>query len=297
MIITGLASLALLAAGGSVAQASSMAVADTTGPSIVMQDTGHLLPHSPVTCRPGDCRFDTPPSQVFETTAQVRWKVSDPSGVCDNQVWNDTAHGGDWPFLEADVGKATSYDIPTGDLDDINGGYNYTSIEIRSEDCVGNWSVSGYDRCSNPCTDPTYPFPATDRYLDLPDNYNTVHSHDDNTATYSGRGAWTHSTGTAFMGGSDIHAVKAGASMTYTYDSQVFAWVSEYGPGRGSAKVYQDGILKATVSLYAKANTGPEVVWSNWFTAIGPHTIKVVVVGTAGHPRVDVDGFFTGPLS
>jgi hypothetical protein len=35
--------------------------------------------------------------------------------------------------------------------------------------------------------------------------------------------------------------------------------------------------------------------WSNWFPLMGLHTIKVVVVGTAGHPRVDVDGFFTGP--
>ena len=83
--------------------------------------------------------------------------------------------------------------------------------------------------------------------------------------------------------------------MAYAYNAQVFAWVSEYGPGRGSAKVYQDGTLKATVSLYAKVNTGPEVVWANWFATSGLHTIKVVVVGTAGHPRVDVDGFFTGP--
>ena len=83
--------------------------------------------------------------------------------------------------------------------------------------------------------------------------------------------------------------------MAYTYNAQVFAWVGELGPTRGAAKIYQDGILKATVNEYAAINTGPVIIWSNWFPVGGIHTIKVVVVGTAGHPRVDVDGFFTGP--
>jgi len=254
---------------------------DVTGPNITMQITGHLLTGSPVHYVTGSFLDGT---QVYETEAQVKWTGSDPSAVCDYQVWSDAGHGP--PYLIADVGTSTSYNIQTGDLGDA--GYNILNVVILAEDCAGNWSVSGY-------ADPRLSPPGPARILNLPDNQNYVASHDDNAATYSTGGAWTHSTGAVFMGGSDIHAVKAGAAMAYTYQAQTFAWVGEYGPSRGSAKVYQDGILKATVSLYATVNTGPEVVWSNWFPVSGIHTIKVVVVGTAGHPRVDVDGFFTGP--
>jgi hypothetical protein len=96
------------------------------------------------------------------------------------------------------------------------------------------------------------------------------------------------------VGGTDIHATTAGNSATFTGIGKTFAWISERGPARGSAKVYQDGVLKATVSLNAKSNTGPVVAWSAWFPVTGPHAIKIVVVGTAGHPRVDVDGFMVG---
>ena len=280
----------VLAGGG---PASAKTAVDTTGPNIVMQPTGHIVVKSPVTCWPGWCTFDALGDQVYMTTAQVRWSVSDPSGVCDSQVWS--VSGRDAPLLMADVGKATTYNLPSGDIDGSDGGYNQTRVMVRSMDCAGNWSSSGVDPC-NSIVDPTCPIPPSDRFLGLPLNLNGLTSYDDSAATYSPNG-WTHSTGAVFMGGSDIHAVTAGATMTYTYTGEVFAWVSEYGPARGSAKVYQDGILKATVSLYAKANTGPEIAWSNWFPVSGPHTIKIVVLGTAGHPRVDVDGFFTGPTS
>ena len=36
-------------------------------------------------------------------------------------------------------------------------------------------------------------------------------------------------------------------------------------------------------------------MWSNWFPTVAKHTLKIVVVGTKGHPRVDVDAFLVGP--
>jgi hypothetical protein len=286
ILVTGLAvsSLVSLVVLGAASPAS--AAPDHTGPNIVMQRTGHFVVGAPVTCTSA-CAFDANQYQVFNTVAQVRWSGSDPSGVCDYQVWDDS--GRTYASLLADVGKATTYNLRTGDIDEADGGYDYLSIEIRAKDCAGNWSISGDADIENEA--------PTDRVLGLPDNFNAATSFDDSAATYTGAGStWTHSTGTAFMGGSDIHAVKAGASFTFKYSAQqAFAWVSEYGPGRGSAKVYQDGVLKGTVNLNKAANTGPEVVWANWFPTAGNHVIKVVVVGTAAHPRIDVDGFFTGP--
>ena len=290
LTFTGLAIAALLVATGGSPTAS--ASADTTGPTIVMQPWGHFVVGAPVTCS-GSCTFDQSQSQVFDTQAVIKWSGSDPSGVCDYQVWNDS--GRDVPLFMADVGKATSYTLRTGDIDGGNGGYDYLSIEIRAMDCAGNWTHSG-SNCPNCGPGDGWPFPITERALNLPDNWNAAQSFDDNGATYSNpAGTWTHSTGAVFMGGSDIHAVKAGASMAYTYNGATFALVGELGPGRGSAKVYQDGILKATVNENAAINTPPTIVWANWFPVAGLHTIKIVLVGTAGHPRFDVDGFFVGP--
>ncbi|MEO7059425.1 MAG: hypothetical protein ABI083_06890 [Lapillicoccus sp.] len=285
-VLAGLVSVviggALLPATGGPAGAADHRVpgTDHTGPTITMQPTGHLLVKAGTITN-----FGAPhPDELYETPVVARWGGSDPSGICDYQVWSDS--GRDIPQLLADVGTATSYRLLSGDLDEGDGGYNQTNIEIRAMDCAGNWSVSG-DKSS---------FPATDRALHLPDNVNYLYPIDDTTARYAGgSGAWTHSTGASFMFGSDIHAVTAGASATVTYTGKTFGWVSELGPQRGSAEVYQDGVLKATVSLHAEANTGPQVVWSNWFAHATTHTITIVVVGTAGHPRVDVDGFFTGP--
>jgi hypothetical protein len=67
--------------------------------------------------------------------------------------------------------------------------------------------------------------------------------------------------------------------------------VAYKGPSRGSAQVFVDGVLKATVNLNASSTVArPQVYAFNWSTN-GAHTIKVVVVGTAGHPRIDVDAF------
>jgi hypothetical protein len=295
--------IALVLAAGLIAVLfgpAAQAATDKTGPTIKMQTTGHLLTHAAVQGLPGDF---TDGNQVFETLVDVRWSGSDPSGICDYQVWNDS--GRDVPSLMADVGKQTHYQILSGDLDQSNGGYNYTNIEIRAIDCAGNATISGTN-CTDPsCDYPTYwPFPPTDRSMNLPDNVNYVYSHDDNAATYAG-GGWTHSNCNCFMGGTDIHSGKAGASMTFVADSgyaghpggSTFGLVSEYGPGRGAFKVYQDGVYKATVNLNAAANTGAQVVWSAFFQTAGTHTYKIVVVGTPGHPRVDVDGFFTGPTA
>jgi hypothetical protein len=55
--------------------------------------------------------------------------------------------------------------------------------------------------------------------------------------------------------------------------------------------VYLDGVLKKRVSLYRSTSLAQVVVYSAGFAVAGPHTLKVVVVGTSGHPRVDLDAF------
>ena len=74
-------------------------------------------------------------------------------------------------------------------------------------------------------------------------------------------------------------------------DRDGIAWVSTKGALRGYADVYIDGVLKATVNLLSSTYQAQRIVFAyNWSTN-GTHTIKVVCVGTAGHSKVDLDGF------
>ena len=98
-------------------------------------------------------------------------------------------------------------------------------------------------------------------------------------------------TSSSYSGGSLRYATAAGASANYTFVGSSVAWVSALGPGRGSAAVYLDGVYRATVSLYAATAASRRIVYAASWASQGTHAIRVVVVGTAGHPRVDVDAF------
>ena len=282
LAVSLVASAALVAAALGGGATAAVAATDTTGPNITMQPTGHIVVGAPVTCFTAEFTY-----QCY-TQVNIRWSGSDPSGICDYQVWDDS--GRDYPYLVADVGTATHFLDTSGDYDVYS--ENDYILAIRAMDCAGNWSYSGFD---NGVGDPGWPIPQTDRYLGLLGNGNHLTSSDDTTLTYSvPASTWTHSTCACFMYGTDTHAVKAGAAAGVTYSGESFALVGAKGPTRGSFKIYQDGIYQGTFSEYAKANAGASVVWASWFPSWGQHTIKVVVVGTKGHPRVDIDGIFTG---
>ena len=52
-----------------------------------------------------------------------------------------------------------------------------------------------------------------------------------------------------------------------------------------------DGAAATTVNLRSSIGRSRSIVFArNWLTN-GTHTITIVVVGTAGHPRVDIDAF------
>jgi hypothetical protein len=54
-------------------------------------------------------------------------------------------------------------------------------------------------------------------------------------------------------------------------------------------KVYVDGVFVATVDLYAASASYRSVAYARTWSSLGTHTIRIVVVGTAGRPRVDLD--------
>jgi hypothetical protein len=77
--------------------------------------------------------------------------------------------------------------------------------------------------------------------------------------------------------------------VSFTADG--FAWVAERGPGQGRAEVYVDGVHAGHVRLWAASPKVPRIVFARGWTSAGSHEVKIVVVGTAGHPTVNVDAF------
>lgn len=102
---------------------------------------------------------------------------------------------------------------------------------------------------------------------------------------------WKTGHNDAYSGDSVKYASAAGKSASYTFTGRGIAWVSTRGPARGSAKVYIDGSLAATVSLSHSSVSHRYVAFQQAWSSVGKHTISIVVSGTSGHPRVDIDAF------
>jgi hypothetical protein len=79
------------------------------------------------------------------------------------------------------------------------------------------------------------------------------------------------------------------ASASYRVSARAIAWVAGRGPGHGKAKVYIDGVLRATIDLGARTDVR-HVVFAYRWSSLAIHTIRIVNAATAGRPMIDVDG-------
>ena len=108
-------------------------------------------------------------------------------------------------------------------------------------------------------------------------------------STIAYHGTWARKTVPMAFGGSARRADGAGASASLRFTGREVAWVASLAPGYGSARVYVDGRAVATVHLRASSVVQRRVVFTRSWPSAGAHTIKVVALGTSGHPTVDVD--------
>ena len=106
---------------------------------------------------------------------------------------------------------------------------------------------------------------------------------------YAGR--WTVRLSSVHLGGATKSSRSAGSTASYSFTGSQVAWIAPRGPTRGSARVYIDGVRVATVSLKSSTSLPRRAVFTYAWDSVGRHRITIRVSGTAGHPRVDVDGF------
>lgn len=117
----------------------------------------------------------------------------------------------------------------------------------------------------------------------------TLYQETTTAARYSGR--WLTSTSSTYSGGRTRASTQAGAYVEFRRTAMAIAVVGRRGPSSGKARVYVDGQLAATIDLYRSSLRTRTVVFSTSWTTVAPHTVRVVVLGTSGRPRVDIDGF------
>jgi len=200
-------------------------------------------------------------STLGSTTAPVRtwWSATDPCGIS-RYTLERRVNGGSWAVQTLSSPTATS----VAQALTLGSTWRYV---VRASDGAGNLSGWAYGAFEEPLL--TQQSSPAIRY----------------------GGTWTVGYSTGYSGGSTRYATAAGAWASYTFTGSSIGWVAAVGPGRGSANVYVDGVYQRTVSLYSSTVALRRVAYVFTWAVQGTHTIRIVAVGTAGHPRVDVDGF------
>ncbi|HUQ42953.1 MAG TPA: glycosyl hydrolase family 18 protein [Candidatus Limnocylindria bacterium] len=198
-----------------------------------------------------------PSTAVF---ANVAWSATDPggAGIRDFDVRRSTDGGA---FQDVAI-HTTATSMPIG----LSPSHSYR-FQVRARDRAGNlggW-VAGpafrAARVQGPSTAIAY------------------------------RGAWATGTSAHYSGGTVRFSTAAGASARYSFTGRGIALTATRGPDRGAVKVYLDGVLVSTVDTRAASMQFRQVIFSKTWASKGAHTIRLVVVGTSGRPRFDLDSF------
>jgi hypothetical protein len=192
------------------------------------------------------------------TLVRTTWSASDPSGISAYGVQRQV-DGGGWSTVDL---TATSTSVRQ--LSAFGHTYRY---RVRATDGNGNTGSFAYGRSFRP-------------YL-LQESGSAI----------AWSGSWTTTSNSSASGGALRFSMASGAAATYSFTGSSVAWVSSRGPDKGSAKVYVDGVYMTTVSLYASTFQAKQVVYAASWGSNGSHRIGVLSLGTAGHPRIDVDAF------
>ena len=190
---------------------------------------------------------------------RIAWSASDSkTGVSGYEVHRQI-DGGAW----ATIGPVTVYSAV---LRSYPTGHDYR-FRIRATDGAGNRSAWRYGT--------------------------TVHltGRGDTSPAISWTGTWAKATSPEWWDGTVRYAGTAGKRASLSFTGRGVVWVAGRGPDRGKARVYVDGALVQTVDLQASTLVPATIVFRRSWSSSSSHSIRVEIAGTAGRPRVDVDGF------
>ena len=110
-------------------------------------------------------------------------------------------------------------------------------------------------------------------------------------------GTWSTATYSGYLGGRIKWSRQMGATAVFTFTGTGVSWIGPVGPTRGQAKVYINGRYIKTVSMYARSFAARRTIYSASFATAQARTLKILVVGTAGHPTVAIDALVVRHLT
>jgi subtilisin len=199
---------------------------------------------------------------TFRTTsfvARARWvAATDATNPIAGYQASWRANGGSWSTPTSLAASKRTLDRTLATSADYE-------LRVRAKDAAGNWSP----------------------WAVLRDVSTGVAQ--ETSGSIDRTGSWRSVSNSSYSRGTAIYARAAGATLTRTFTGRAVAWVSAVGPTRGSARVYVDGSLFTTVSQYRADSGYRKVVFQRRWASSGSHTVRIEVVGTSGHPRVDLD--------
>ncbi|MFV0128739.1 N-acetylmuramoyl-L-alanine amidase [Streptomyces sp. HMX112] len=103
-------------------------------------------------------------------------------------------------------------------------------------------------------------------------------------------GTWAAKSSASYLGGASYSSSAKNATLTWTFTGRSVAWVVSRASTSGQAYVYLDGTKVATVDLKSATTKYRDAIWTKTWATGAKHTVKIVVVGTAGRPTVTTDG-------
>jgi hypothetical protein len=188
----------------------------------------------------------------------LSWGGTDANGIASTKL-EQQVDGGAWAQVAASVaGFTTTRSLAPGHA------YRF---RVTTRDGAGNLSTAA--------TGSTF----------------TLSSAQESSPRITFTGSWSTSTASSFMGGHARSSSSRVARASYRFTGKSVWWVTTTGPTRGTAHIWIDGTYRSTVYLYSSATTTRRAMYRFAWPTAGTHTIEIRVLGTAGHPRVDVDAF------
>ena len=111
----------------------------------------------------------------------------------------------------------------------------------------------------------------------------------DSAAAMRYRGTWTRYRTSSAFGGTTRFATSRTASARVSVTGRTIAIIAPRGPSRGSFGLYVNGRYVKKVSLYASTASARNIVATLAYSSSAVRTVELRVLGTARHPRVDLD--------
>ncbi|HWL35740.1 MAG TPA: S8 family serine peptidase [Frankiaceae bacterium] len=115
--------------------------------------------------------------------------------------------------------------------------------------------------------------------------------YDDRSASIAFSPSWSRVVVADRWLGTATKGSTAGGRASLTTDASAFSIIGDKCAACGQFKVYVDGVYKKTVDTYRSSTATRQVLWSSGsLGSVKSHRVTVIVSGTAGRPKVVVDG-------